>query len=392
MGHRILFFGNTGNIGFRFSTWLRKKGYEVNLFYPKDFKHERSLPEWENPLLKDCYPDWIRFSKKSRFPFFMPSLALKKKSNSFDVILTTGEFVIPALCLKKPVIFIPVGGDLTELPFLFNNFKNSIRSLIYKRRIKSVNRILTAQEDCFWASKFLGVYDKVKEFPIPLDCDSIRENYSKSLSLEVQKKYSCMDYIFFNPSRKNMDPKKFSYKGNEKFLLAFKKLLKVKANLKIKGVIGLHGHHTKEFQSLVTELGLDRHIEYINHLSKDKLHAYMKLDNVIVFDQFGNKASTNLGGVSRESLAMGAPVVASAGIQSLEFERNYGKNCPLIFASSKEEIYESMIHLVSLSKNEFVSLKNESLLWAKATLDWNNQIQILIDCIEDAMIDASFQS
>ena len=51
-----------------------------------------------------------------------------------------------------------------------------------------------------------------------------------------------------------------------------------------------------------------------------------------------------------------------------------------------------MIHLVSLSKNEFVSLKNESLLWAKATLDWNNQIQILIECIEDAMIDASFQS
>ena len=106
-----------------------------------------------------------------------------------------------------------------------------------------------------------------------------------------------------------MDPK-ISYKGNEKFLLAFKKLLKVKANLKIQAVIGLHGHHTKEFQSLVTELGLDRHIEYINHLSKDKLHAYMKLDNVIVFDQFGNKASTNLGGVSRESLAMGAPVVA----------------------------------------------------------------------------------
>ena len=52
-----------------------------------------------------------------------------------------------------------------------------------------------------------------------------------------------------------MDPKKFSYKGNEKFLLAFKKLLKVKTNLKIQAVIGLHGHHTKEFQSLVTELG-----------------------------------------------------------------------------------------------------------------------------------------
>ena len=51
----------------------------------------------------------------------------------------------------------------------------------------------------------------------------------------------------------------------------------------------------------------------------------MKLDNVIVFDQFGNKASTNLGGVSSESLAMGAPVVASAGIQSQEFERNYVK-------------------------------------------------------------------
>ena len=100
-----------------------------------------------------------------------------------------------------------------------------------------------------------------------------------------------------------MDPKKFSYKGNEKFLLAFKKVAPFQ--FRIQAVIGLHGHHTKEFQSLVTELGLDRHIEYINHLSKDKLHAYMKLDNVIVFDQFGNKASTNLGGVSRESLTWG---------------------------------------------------------------------------------------
>ena len=100
MGHRILFFGNTGNIGFRFSTWLRKKGYEVNLFYQKTSSMSENS-KWENPLLKDCYPDWIRFSKKSRFPFFMPSLALKKGSNSFDVILTTGEFVIPALCFKK---------------------------------------------------------------------------------------------------------------------------------------------------------------------------------------------------------------------------------------------------------------------------------------------------
>ncbi len=134
-----------------------------------------------------------------------------------------------------------------------------------------------------------------------------------------------MDYIFFNPSRKNIDPKKFSYKGSEKFLLAFGKLLKAKANLKIKAVIGLHGHHTKEFQQLATDLGLDRHIEYISHLSNDKLHAYMKLDNVIVFDEFGIKALTNLGGISRESLAMGAPLVVNAGIQSLEFERNHGK-------------------------------------------------------------------
>lgn len=65
----------------------------------------------------------------------------------------------------------------------------------------------------------------------------------------------------------------------------------------------------------------------------------MKLNKDFVFEQFGNKASTNLCGILTESLAVGASIVVSARIQSLEFERNYGKNYPLIFASTQEEIY-----------------------------------------------------
>jgi glycosyltransferase involved in cell wall biosynthesis len=132
---------------------------------------------------------------------------------------------------------------------------------------------------------------------------------------------------------------------------------------------------------MVTELGLEEQVEFIDHLSLPDLHAYMYLDHLAVFDQFTQNLNT-LGGIQREALAFGRPVVSSTDVSTKEFNQAYGTGCPLFPAFNEEEIYQSMVELFSGSSEDWQNISHNSVKWAENFLHWESRMDEFINILE----------
>lgn len=381
---RILFIGNPGNTGFRFVRWLRERNVEAVLAIPSRLKGKRNLPEWEDVQLESSYPRWIVKFSDFFLPYIYPGFQLRKLAGNFDMILTAGEYIIPSLILNKPVAILPVGGDMTRLPFGSKSLKQEIHSLLFRKRIHKVSNIITEQEDIVWASKLLGQGDKVIRFPFLVDVDQLQENVNHSLLNELKDRYNGLDGIVFHPTRKNLDPGRIDYKGNDKLLRAFKQFRADYPEKQVFMVSGLHGRHVARYREMVQELGIEKYVEFIDHLSLPDLHAYMSLDRVAVFDQFTHNLNT-LSGIQREALTFGKPVVSSTDTNSREFIEAYGKGCPLWTAFNEEEIYHSMEQLFDKPAEEWTQISNSAFRWTEKYLHWENRIDEFIGILKRAL-------
>ncbi|MFW5982900.1 MAG: glycosyltransferase [bacterium] len=379
---KILFVGNQGNTGYRFVKWLRASGTNACLAIPKNSHLKRSLPEWQTPELKNGYPNWIIQFRERRYPYFLPNDKLKKLSREYDILLTTGMYILPVLKLKKPVGFLPVGADITQVPFASDSILEEIYSYLYRKRIRKVTRIFTEQKDCIWAARLLGQGEKIEKIPFWVDVNEIKRNINNVLLKELQQKYKNYDCVFYNPSRKNMNPEKVNYKGSEKLLRAYSRFIQNYSGKKIVMICGLHGDDVDGFQQEVKKLRLSEAVEFVDHLSLPDLHAYMALDNLVVFDQFTRDLAT-LGGVAREALSLGRIVVTSTDVANHEFIESYGKNCPLMPAFTEEQIYERMKEVVALTHEEFVAKSREIMHWSENYLHWEKRIDEFIQVLNN---------
>ncbi|MGM0529784.1 MAG: glycosyltransferase [Bacteroidota bacterium] len=360
---------------------MRKRNLEAVLAIPSQVRGQRNLPEWEDVHLQNDYPGWIVKFSDFFLPYIYPGFQLRKLAGKFDLIMTAGEYIIPSLILSKPVVIFPVGGDMTRLPFGSKSLKQEIHSWLFRKRIHNVNRIITEQEDIVWASKLLGQRNKIIRFPFLVDVYQLQENVNHNLKNELKNRYSSLDGIVFHPTRKNLDPARIDYKGNDKLLRAFKKFRHDYPEKQISMISGLHGRHVNQYKEMVQKLGMEEYVEFIDHLSLPDLHAYMALDRVAVFDQFTHNLNT-LSGIQREALAFGKPVVSSTETNSQEFVEAYGTECPVWSAFNEEQIYDCMVEIFNQSSDERRVLHNIAILWVKKYLHWENRIDELIGILK----------
>jgi len=378
---KVLFVGNLGNTGYRFVRWLVEYGVDATLLLPGNFNHPRSQPQWEDPSLKEHYPPWIQTFREYRFPYLFLNRKVREMARKSDVILTTGFHVLPVLSLKQPVIFLPAGRDLTQMPFWSNTWINEIHSYLYRKRIKKVSRILTDQEDCVWAGRLLGTGERIQRFPFLVDVRQIEQNINTPLKEKLEKEYGHYDCLFFNPTRKNMDSQRIDYKGPDKLLHAYRHFLDRHENLNVLMVSGLHGLHVDEFKQQVHELDLEEHMVFTGHLPLPDLHAWLTLQNLAVFDQFTDNLNA-LSGIQREAMALGRPVVASTDIHTPAFRQAYGPDCPLIPAFDAQDIYRAMEQLTIGPSLDSLWNATSIRKWTLKHVHYENRIHELMNILE----------
>lgn len=388
---KVLCYGNQGNTCFRIARWLREYGIDTHLYIPANRSHSRSLPEWEDPSLKNNYPDWIHTQPRHFFHKFFPEKNVRKNIHNFDVVLSAGDLIISALSLNTPVVFVPAGGDINGLPFITGYTRQALTAALYRSRIHRLKYVITAQDNCYWSAKLWGV-ENVYPISLPVDTENLNNNIDQKFYKELINKYSQYDAIFFHPTRKNMHKNKRGYKAPEKVLYAYRNFLNqnLKNNIKTILVSVCHGHHVEEYKDLVHELNLQENVSFEEHLPLPKLHAYMNLPNVVVFDKFKDEIKTVLGGICREALSLGCLHITCVQHQDTLFERAYGtSDVPFFYANTEDKIFETMQRILGMPVEEKEKIKDKTKKWAYEKLDYHNQLHRIIEVLKIASSDCS---
>lgn len=383
MKKNILFIGNQGNTGYRICSWLKILGYRVNLLLPKNADN-RSSPAWENANLKEKQLEWIHKFKFTKSGLVISYYKYRRLIRQADVIITNGWYIIPCLLLRKKLFFIPVGADLSELPYRSNSIKHLMLSLLYIRNIKKVNKIFVTQEDCLWSSKLLGVEKKVIPFSLPIDIETMSANVSEEFLELLKDKYEGIEMLLFNPSRKIIDPYNRAYKGSEKLIRALRVFLKEypDAAQKVRFVTVMNGNDIERVEELIDELKFpEGFIVYEDHMDLRRLFTYFKFNKTVVAGAFNESARNTLGGVSRETLGFGKILINSTDGKSDGLLKLYKSPVPNVCAESEHEIYDAIRRVYLMGKAERKKLEEKVIRWSTECLDWNSQILKITDFI-----------
>ncbi len=382
---RVLFYGNKGNAGLRLATWVRQEGIDARLLVPREIRSDRSRPEWQDPSLGEGLPPWIeRYRRLKYVHWLVPPRKARSMARRASVVVTTGRLIVGALALDAPVVFFPMGGELTYFPFQRDLLHYPV-SLLYRRRISRVSRIVSAQENIRQAAVRLGVGDRWVWYPLPVDVEGIRDLVDRDLLERLERRYGSHDAVFLLPSRKAMDPNDPNYKAPEKCAVALRRFLDDEgADADVRVVVGLHGPHAARFRELLGELDLEEACDFVGHLPRPELHAYFSLSNAVVFDQFGDISRYNLSGAAREALSLGAVVVAATEVESDAFRSSHGADCPLLFAGDVDEIRERMRVVAGWSSQRFARYGEEARAWTEEHMDWRSRIGEFIEILRDA--------
>lgn len=381
---RVLFYGNKGNAGFRLASWVRREGVDAKLLVRRHIRSDRSRPEWQDPGLRRDYPSWIeRYRRRRYLDWLVPPRKARSMARRASVVVVTGRVIVGALALDAPIVFFPMGGEFTYFPFQKDPLHYPV-SLLYRRRLPRVSRILSAQENVHETARRLGVGDRSVRFPLPVDTRSIHELVNRELLDELKDRYADREAVFLLLSRKTIDPSTEDYKAPERFARALDRFRRAEDPERIRAVVGLHGPDADRFRALLGELELDDVCEYVGHLSRPDLHAYFSLPHSVVFDQFGGITRHNLSGSAREALSLGSVVVTATEVESDEFRAAYGPGCPLLYAETEEQIYRTMRDLVGAAPERFESYREEALEWSERHLDWRSRIPEFLEILGDA--------
>lgn len=370
----ILFWGNQDNVGYRVAKMFRKSGYNCELYIDKYCNRERSLPELWDPDLKENYPDWIKVNNNFLFLRYLLPLDLIKKAKKYDVVITTGSSILSSWWFsdfyKIPVIFLPLGFDLREAPFIKTQIHSWYDRVIMRHSIRNMAGLFIHQTDSLEAAKKLNYNNKIKWIPIPDDIKALKKKISPNI-VDPFLDYDEYDVVFFMPTRINLDETRVDYKGNEKVLKAYIKLKK-ETDKRIKIVFGKHGNDVDKFIKMVENIN-DDSIEFIDHTPAFEMHRIFTLPNVVVLDQFAQLKG--MGAICKEALSLGSIVISKPVDIQNPTKNFFNSNPPIIEAQTTEEMYNAMKKIAEMDYKEKMKLSKQSERWAWENLDGNILIE-----------------
>lgn len=405
---KVLFLGSHLK-HYYLAKWLREVGIETTLLLLSENKAS-NMPEWEDPSLKDNYPHWIKKHIIDRNTFFtkvarkitnlnfMPlwlAYYINRKTfklpkpvlsiiDNHDVVFTSAkENILLALRIKKPVLFRAIGSDLAKLPFGCGNDFIELQSLYFRRNIRNVHSIINYQDDTHWASRFINVVDKTVNWSVPVDVKSWSQLIQPDKLEQLRIKYKQVDFLFFLPMRKHLNPNDPSYKGVEKLIKVFKRIMdENQCSFRILSIS--QGIHVKQLNEMIKSLGLEKQTDFLSsYLNLPNLLTTLSFEKTIVFNDLGYR-KTFLTGIARECLAVGGILIDGIDKEASEFIDLYGASCPALEAVSEEQIYKAVKTVTSKKKEDLDKMRNDTKQWAEKYLHWESQIAQLISLLKKA--------
>jgi hypothetical protein len=361
--------------------------HDITVYLMKEPESIRSDPKTIAPDFNANDFHWIKEydNRTIRRKLFIDRHTKNYIDANFDVVVVFGFFaMLSAWSLRKPLVVVSLGPtNLGVVRTEVDAGKSlSVRWVIarhfVRKSVRKAKRILIHYDPEIASLVKIGQLDKARFFGVAESAADVRNMVDDSLLSSLQKRYASYDKIFMWLSRsiyKNENGAE--YKGTDKFVRGAADLIKRGAqNVRI--IIGDHGFDIDGIKALVQELEIEKHVDYVPHLPMRQLAAYLSLPNGIIFDELTPKMSTS-SGLLREALCLGGVVVKSFSKEMTEAA--YGKAPPVLYAYTQEDVESVLSMLLSMSSEEFYTLKARSREWAEYYLGTSVAAQSFISGI-----------
>ena len=315
---KVVQLGNIANIGLNYAKYLRKAGVECDLLVPDQGS--------KNPEEYGSHP-WVRFWKRQ--DPVRTLWTLKKMTAGYDLIHAHAGAAAYAQFLGKPFVAHSMGSDLRKVAV-----RPTPQGLLLKRAFQTCDRFFFSQPDQLPLVQKMNL-DAVFVHQI-VDTDRFAPDASAhrgSGGLAV-----------FHPPYHVWD-----LKGNDKLIKAFARF--VTAHPEAVLVCVNWGSDLDKSKQLVTDLGMDRSVRFVDYLTVEQLAATYAASDVVA-DEFD---IGSFGMASLEAMACGKPVIRC--IDEILHRRFYDESAPVANASSPEQILARLEELAEKPAREELGMR-----------------------------------
>jgi len=191
--------------------------------------------------------------------------------------------------------------------------------------------------------------------------------------------YAEFDRVFLWTARLNfMGPRAVDYKGADRFLDALE-MLAAGGECNFKAIVGAHGYDVDEFKARAAAKGLEDRIDYIQHVPFHQMLTYMSIPNGIVVNVLDAERGHIFGGIVREAMSLGAPVISAADSETVI--RCYGEDCPIVRAFDAPSCHEAMLRIARMDDAAFEQLRSRTAGWAGEYLHFDKRLDELLELL-----------
>lgn len=381
---RIALVGNQDNNNYRVCKWMRALGIDAELyaFEIQAISGKRSRPELIDAELADGYPEWLHVVPGRPNIVRNQQKELDRVRRRTNLVLTSGSTAVRIIHFLgvENVFHYAIGAEINTSPWKpieeQEKFHHKLGQWRYRKNLELMKGIFADYKPMIrqLEQHFLG--DKVILWSTPEDVEGNRAKLNHALRDELTRKYGGHKRLFLWLSRLNMDPATLDYKGPEMFAEAVAAYRDANGLDGVRLIIGQHGSHVEEFKALVDRLGLTDQVDWVDHLDFRDLHAYLSLDNAIVFDEL-SPLMDELSGMAREAISVGGVLVKALDYEHIS--RYYGPHCPSVHANTATLCRDAIERL--MNDAEFAAAREATDRWSREYLHYPRAIMAMVDAM-----------
>ena len=373
---RILFWGNQGNVSYRLASYLRQRNIGCDLISLYSRFGKRNDPANVDPNFSHENKPWFKLTDG---PF--DSDFFRQAERDYDLVFASGHKGIETV--KRfdekavPIIIHTTGPQ--NIPSADKEERDKQEKL---KGLHKASLILTAHLETYARARLLDLGDKVR-FQLPLlDMHDVIHRTNEALHQELEARYSRYDKVFAWFSRNLTDPANPTYKGTEVFIEAAAEFFNENKGANVRIIFGNHGPNAEEALDMIQSHGLIEHVDLLDHLEFPDLAAYLKLPNLVLFDNLVQ--GTISSGIFRDAMCLGTLLVRR--MWETDTSLAYGERAPVINASDVSSCYEAMNKTVAMSQAEMEEHQAYVLKWAKQSIHWEARVDKYIDVLREVIM------
>jgi glycosyltransferase involved in cell wall biosynthesis len=351
---KILFFGNICNYAYWFAKWARMLGYDAHALLERD--EQVFLPENEDPEFDPRQPPgWIRYYRpgtereimRGQVDAELPALLA-----GFDAIHTfSNTTAIAAASLGVPFVHHNVGSFGTSYSwFRFQTWRSAmaLRYLPlrwrFRKAMKSCRAIIVSVGMDHYEVCHSPYRDKLRSLPVPFDTSDAERFKSSGCGTSLPD----TGLTFLMPARQH-----WHLKGQQYVFQALS-MLTCEERGRCKILVMEWGRDVQRTKDLVKHLGLEPMVRWSPMLPRTELWKLIgKPRTVVIAEFYQDSHGGGHGGVSRDAMALGAPLISHTRPEVDELI--YSKAAPLFHAECvAPDILAQIRRCLAMSDEELV--------------------------------------